>query len=171
MLCACSLFLSRDTPSTITSVNSDRNSPRVLLSRHTNRKDRGVNGKLVKVLRKANTVWPTKIISNGRRWLLSASYGTHHWISRRFNSCKNFSSSRNHFTRRSERVLHRAAIASHNKTGSASVLMPQYDVSYEITFSTSDLLLLWVIVFDREDFEFAFRASDSTGVTLIGFVT
>ena len=28
-----------------------------------------------------------------------------------------------------------------------------------------------MIAFDREDFELAFRASDSTGVTLIGFVT
>ena len=55
----------------------------------------------------------------------------------------------------------------------ASVLMPPSMMCFmhQIIFSTSDLLLPWVIVFDGEEFELAFRASDSTGVTLTGFVT
>ena len=57
-----------------------------------------------------------------------------------------------------------------NKTGTASVLMPHYDW-YENIFSTSGLLLPWVIVLTGRIFSLAFRASDSTGVMLIGFVT
>ena len=56
-----------------------------------------------------------------------------------------------------------------NKTGSASELTPQYDVSYEILLK-SDLLLPGVIVFQKKK-ELAFQASDSTGVMLIGSVT
>ena len=58
-----------------------------------------------------------------------------------------------------------------NKTGTASVLMPQYDNWYEKIFSTSGLLLPWVIVLTGRIFSLAFRASDSTGVMPIGFVT
>ena len=60
---------------------------------------------------------------------------------------------------------------NNNKTGTASVLMPQYDDWYEKIFSTSGLLLPWVIVLAGRIFSLAFRASDSTGVMLIGFVT
>ena len=51
------------------------------------------------------------------------------------------------------------------------VLMPQYDDWYEIIFSGRGLLLPWVIVLTGRIFRLAFRASDKTGVMLIGLVT
>ena len=50
------------------------------------------------------------------------------------------------------------------RLAAASVLMALYDVSFEMILPTSDLLLAWVIVFDREYFELPFRASGSVGV-------